>query len=48
MTNEVIVRDHRIESLLGHTRLPFEAAVVDALHQREVRLGGTTADRADH
>jgi uncharacterized protein YbjT (DUF2867 family) len=48
MANEVIVRDHRIESLLGRTRLPFEAAVVDALHQREVRLGGTAADRADH
>lgn len=48
MTNEVIVRDHRIETLLGHTRLPFEEAVADALRHRDVRLGLATAVRANH
>jgi hypothetical protein len=48
MTNEVIVRDHRIETLLGHTRMPFEEAVAIALRDRDVRLGLATAVRANH
>ena len=48
MTNEVIVRDHRIEVLLGHARLSFEEAVADALHRRDVRLGVASEVRADH
>lgn len=39
MTNEVIVHDHRIEKLLGHAPMTFEAAATQALAARAKRLG---------
>jgi len=39
MTNEVIVHDHRIEKLLGHAPMTFEAAATQALAARANRLG---------
>jgi hypothetical protein len=44
MTNEVIVHDHRIEALLHHTPMTFEAAATRALAVRTERAA--TADRA--
>jgi uncharacterized protein YbjT (DUF2867 family) len=44
MTNEVIVRDHRIEELLGRVPMTFEAAAARALADRERRLGAATGD----
>jgi uncharacterized protein YbjT (DUF2867 family) len=38
MTNEVVVRDHRIEALLGRPRMTFEASVRAALADRACRL----------
>ncbi|HEY5016902.1 MAG TPA: NAD(P)H-binding protein [Streptosporangiaceae bacterium] len=42
MTNEVIVHDHRIEKLLGHVPMTFEAAAARALAARASRQGGVT------
>jgi uncharacterized protein YbjT (DUF2867 family) len=44
MTNEVVVRDHRIEELLGHAPMTFEAAAARALADRDRRLGAATGD----
>jgi hypothetical protein len=39
MTNEVVVHDHRIEQLLDHAPMTFEAAAARALAARDRRLG---------
>ena len=39
LTNEIIVRDRRIEALLHHTPMTFEAAARRAFAAREQRLG---------
>ena len=39
LTNEVIVHDHRIDALLNHTPMSFEAAARRALTARQQRLG---------
>lgn len=46
MTNEVIVHDHRIDTLLGHTPMSFAAAASRALAARQQRLGAATGVRA--
>lgn len=40
MTNEVIVHDHRIDTLLHHSPMTFEAAATRALAARAARLAG--------
>lgn len=37
MTNEVVVRDHRLDDLLGHTPMPFADAAAKALAARAAR-----------
>jgi uncharacterized protein YbjT (DUF2867 family) len=44
MTNEVVVHDHRIEELLGHASMTFEAAAARALADRARRLGAAAGD----
>ena len=46
LTNEVIVHDHRIDALLDHTPMSFEAAARRALSAREQRLGQSARHRA--
>ncbi len=46
MTNEVVVRDHRIESLLGSVPMSFEAAARRALAVRAERLRAAAGSRA--
>jgi uncharacterized protein YbjT (DUF2867 family) len=44
MTNEVIVHDHRIEQLLDHAPMTFEAAAARALAARAQRLAAAAGD----
>jgi uncharacterized protein YbjT (DUF2867 family) len=37
MTNEVVVHDHRLDDLLGHTPMPFAEAAAEALAARAAR-----------
>jgi uncharacterized protein YbjT (DUF2867 family) len=46
MTNEVIVHDRRIDALLGHSPMSFEAAASRALAVRSERLRAAAGDRA--
>ncbi len=43
MTNEVVVRDHRLDELLGHTPMTFAEAVAKALAARAERRGAAEA-----
>lgn len=43
MTNEVVVRDRRIEALVGHQAMPFRAAATAALAERTRRRHGDAA-----
>ena len=45
MTNEVIVRDHRIDALVGHPTMTFPAAAACALQAREARLRSASPDK---
>jgi uncharacterized protein YbjT (DUF2867 family) len=46
MTNEVIVHDHRIETLLDYVPMTFEAAATLALVARARRLGAAASEHA--
>jgi uncharacterized protein YbjT (DUF2867 family) len=45
MTNEVVVRDRRIDALIGHSPMGFEAAAAAALAERATRRGAAVAAR---
>ena len=43
MTNEVVVHDHRLDELLGHTPMTFAEAAARALATRAERRGAAEA-----